>query len=144
MVDRALSINPNYARGWFVSGQIRRWAGDLDGAIAHFEASLRLSPTGRVGPALDYIGAALFLSSRFEEALPKLLQAIQAETGRTVPYRYLIACYAHLGRLDEARATLALLRALTPKVMPSVTHWRDIDHRELFLSGMRLAMGEEA
>jgi adenylate cyclase len=143
LADRALSINPSYARGWFASGQIRRWAGDLDGAIARFEASLRLSPTGRVGPALDYIGAALFLSRRFEEALPKLLQSIQADTGRTVPYRYLIACYAHLGRLDEARATLARLRALTPKVMPSVAHWRNAEHRELFLSGMRLAMGEE-
>ena len=141
LADRALSINPNYARGWYVSGQIRRWAGDLDTAIAHFEASLRLSPFGRVGPAREYIGAALFLSGRFEEALPKLLQA---ETGRTVPYRYLTACYAHLGRLDEARATLARLRALTPKVMPSVAHWRNAEHRELFLSGMRLAMGEEA
>jgi TolB-like protein/class 3 adenylate cyclase len=142
LADRALSINPNYARGWYVSGQIRRWAGDLDVAITHFEAALRLSPTGRVGPALEYIGVALFLSRRFEEALPKLLQSIQADTGRTVPYRYLIACYAHLGRIDEARATLARLRALTQKVMPSVAHWRNADHRELLLSGMRLATGE--
>ena len=91
---------------------------------------------------LSITSERLFLSSRFEEALPKLLQAIQAETGRTVPYRYLIACYAHLGRLDEARATLARLRALTPKVVPSVAHWRSAEHRELFLSGLRLAMGE--
>ena len=143
LADRALSINPNYARGWFVSGQIRRWAGNLDVAITHFEAALRLSPTGRVGPALEYIGVALCLSRRFEGALPKLLQSIQADTGRTVPYRYLIACYAHLGRIDEARATLARLRALTQKVMPSVAHWRNAEHRELYLSGLRLAMGEE-
>jgi tetratricopeptide (TPR) repeat protein len=142
LADRALSINPNYARGWVVGGQIRRYAGDLDAAIAHFETALRLSPTGPVGPALEYIGIALFLSRRFGEALPKLLMAIQADTGRTVPYRYLIACYAHLGRLDDARATLTRLRALTPQVMPNLAHWRDPEQRELFLSGLRLATGE--
>jgi TolB-like protein/class 3 adenylate cyclase len=143
LADRALSINPNYARGWYVSGNIRRWAGDLNAAIEHFEAALRLSPTGHIGAVLDYIGVALFLSRRFEEALPKLLQSIQADTGRTVPYRYLAACYAHLGRLDEARATLARLRAITPQVMPSTAHWRNSEHRELLLSGMRLAMDEK-
>ncbi len=142
LADRALSINPNYARGWFVRGQIRRYAGDLDAAVAHFEAALRLSPHGQVGPALEYIGIALFLSRRFEEAIPKLLLSIQANTGRTVPYRYLTACYAHLGRLDEARATLARLRAITPQVMPNLAHWRNPEHRELFLSGLRLAAGE--
>ena len=139
LADLALSINPNYARGWYVSGQIRRWAGDLDTAIAHFEAALRLSPTGRVGPAREYIGAALFLSGRFEEALPKLLQSIQAETGRTVPYRYLIACYAHLGRLDEAQEIVARLRAITPVVIPDANFLRNPEHRELVLSGLRLA-----
>ena len=142
LADRALSLNPNFARGWFISGQIRRWAGELDGAIEHAEIALRLSPHGQIGGVLNLIGGALLLSRRFEEAIPKLLLSIQANTGSPVPYRYLTICYAHLGRLDEARATLAKLRAITSEVMPNLAHYRNPEHRELFLLGLRLAADE--
>ena len=142
LADRALSLNPNFARGWFISGQIRRWAGDLEGAIEHVEIALRLSPHGQIGGVLNLIGGALLLSRRFEEAIPKLLLSIQANTGSPVPYRYLTACYAHLGRLDEARATLAKLREITPHIMPNVAHYRNPEHRELLLFGLRIAVDE--
>jgi hypothetical protein len=47
-----------------------------------------------------------------------------------------------MGRLDEAHAIVARLRAITPEVVPSVLPYRDPDDRELFLSGLRLAAGE--
>jgi hypothetical protein len=34
------------------------------------------------------------------------------------------------------------LRELTPVVVPTYVPMRDPEHRELFLSGLRLAMGE--
>jgi tetratricopeptide (TPR) repeat protein len=36
LVDRALVLNPNYARGWNFSGALRIWAGQPDIAIEHF------------------------------------------------------------------------------------------------------------
>ena len=77
LVDRALALNPSYARGWFMSGVLRLRAGQPDIAIEHVEASLRLSPRARVGNSLAIIGSAHFLSRRFDEAAPKLLLAIQ-------------------------------------------------------------------
>jgi adenylate cyclase len=144
LVDRALTLNPSYARGWFNSGQIRRWAGDLDAAIKHGETALRLNPRGETNAPLFLIGAALFASRRFEEAIPKLLLALQGNERSPATYRHLTACYAHLGRLEDARAALAQLRTITPAVMPDLTHFRDPEHRELILSGLRLAMGETA
>jgi hypothetical protein len=44
-----------------------------------------------------------------------------------------------MGRLDDARETVAQLRAITPLVMPSVLPWRNAEHRELLLSGLHLA-----
>ena len=35
LVDRALALNPNFARGWSVSGSLRLWAGQPDPAIEH-------------------------------------------------------------------------------------------------------------
>jgi tetratricopeptide (TPR) repeat protein len=44
LVDRALMLNPSYARGWKISGTIRLWGGEPDAAIEHVENALRLSP----------------------------------------------------------------------------------------------------
>jgi len=45
-------------------------------------------------------------------------------------------------RLDEARAIVAQLRAITPVVIPSAMPYRNPEQRELLLSGLRLAAGE--
>jgi len=143
LVDRALALNPNFARGWHISGNIRMWAGQPDIAITHAEAALRLSPGARVGASLVVIGAAHCAARRFDEAVPKLLLAIQEDPSHPVPYRFLAACYAHMGRLAETREIVARLRAIGVAVIPDVRHHRDDQHRELILSGLRLAIGEE-
>ena len=142
IADRALSLNPGFARGWHASGGIRLYAGQLDLAIEHVENSLRLSPRARVGWAHYNIGTAHFLSRRFEEAVPKLLLAIQEDPNFPASYSSLAACYAQMGRLDDARAILGRLRAIRPGIIPSVIPYRNPEHRELYLSGLRLAMGE--
>ena len=95
LIDHALALNPSYARGWYVSGILRWFAGEADIAIEHIEASIRLSPGARIGMAVSAIGAAHFLSRRFDQALPKLLLAIQENPDYPVSYRYLAACYAN-------------------------------------------------
>jgi hypothetical protein len=47
-----------------------------------------------------------------------------------------------MGRLDKAQAVVATLRTITPVVVPEVTNYRDAEQRDLFLSGLRLAMGD--
>ena len=113
-----------------------------DMAIEHIENALRLSPRARVGPSLAHLGAAHFYARRFDQAVPKLLLAIQQDPGYPQAYRTLAACYAHMGRLDEAREVVARLRAVIPVVIPDARSYRNPEHRELFLSGLRLAMGE--
>jgi adenylate cyclase len=143
LVDRALVLNPSFARGWLISGVLRNWAGRPDIAIEHVETALRLSPRARVGASLHVMGAAYFLSRNFDEAVPKLLLAIQEDPRHPSPYRYLAACYANMGRLDEAREIIIRLRTITPVVVPNYLPWRKLEHRELFLAGLSLAMGEE-
>ena len=98
LVDRAMALNPSFARGWHISGTLRDWAGQPEIAIEHAKTALRLSPHARVGPSLLVIGAAHFYSRRFDEAVPKLLAAIQEDPSFPAPYRILAACYAHMGR----------------------------------------------
>jgi adenylate cyclase len=140
VVDRALALNPNYARGWHVSGVVRVQAGQPEIAIEHGETALRLSPRARVGSTFYMMGVAYFLSRRFEEAVPKLRVAIQENPTFAEPYRALAACYAHMGRFDDARETIVRLRAITPVVTVDVSRFRNPEHRELVLSGLHLAV----
>jgi TolB-like protein len=142
LVDRALALNPSFARGWHISGGLRVWAGQPDTGIKHLETALRLSPRARVGPSHLAIGAAHFFNRHFDEALPHLLLINQEDPTYSRPYRYLAACYAHIGRLDDARETVKRLRAVTSVVIPDASYIRNSEHRELYLSGLRLAAGE--
>ena len=142
LIDRALALNPSFARGWNVSGILRNIAGEHDLAIEHIGIALRLSPRERIGTPLVVLGMAYFLKRQFDEAASKLLLAVQDNPGHPGTYRCLAACYAHMGRLDEAHEIVTRLRAITPIIVPSDVPYRNLEYRELLLSGLRLAMGE--
>jgi len=144
LADRALQLNPGFARGWHVSAALHYWAGLPDIAIEHGETSLRLSPRARVGTTQFIIGCAHFVARRFDEAIAKQLIALQEDPSFPDPYRYLAACYAHTGRLDDAREIVERLRAVTPLVVPRASELRNAEQRELYLSGLRRAAGEAA
>jgi TolB-like protein/class 3 adenylate cyclase len=144
LVDRALELNPSFARGWQQSAWLRLWAGEPDPAIKHFETSLRLSPREHRSAPFMGIGVGHFFAGRFEEAKKMLLLSLQEKPNWVPTHRFVASCYAHMGRLDEAREAVTQLRALTNVVVPNAAHWRRPEHRELFLSGLRLAAGEEA
>ena len=135
-------LTPSFVRGWFFSGVLRLWAGQPDLSIVHIETSLRLSPRERMGTPLSSIGEAYLLKREFDKAVSTLLLSMQDHPGFSHSYRILAACYVHMGRLDEARDIVKRLRAISPVVIPSVIPYRNPDHRELFLSGLRLAAGE--
>jgi TolB-like protein len=81
LVDRALAVNPSFARGCYVSGLLRIFAGQPDLAIEHVKTSLRLSPRERVGQPLSVIGTAYFFNRQFDEAATQLRLAIQDYPG---------------------------------------------------------------
>jgi adenylate cyclase len=142
LVERALSLTPSFERGWRASAWLRLWAGQPDVAVEHIQTAIRLSP--RFGNATDFTltGLAHFFQRRFDDAISAFLTAREQLPKNPVIPRYLAACYAQVGRLGQARQTLQELRTITPVVMPSTVPFRNPEHRELYLSGLRLAMGE--
>jgi adenylate cyclase len=143
LADRALQLNPSYARGWFVSGQLRLWAGQYDLGITHFERAIRLSPNEGRRPQM-YLTVAWghFFARRLEKAAEMFALALQQLPEWPPLLRFMASCLAHLGRLEEAREMVKRLRALTPVVIPDASNWRVADDREFFLKGLRLAAGE--
>jgi adenylate cyclase len=141
LTDRSLELNPSSAVGWHRSGWLRLWAGQIDLGIRHFENSRRLNPL-RPSPALFGIAVGHFFAGRLERAVVMLRLSLQENPTWPPCYRFLASCCAHLGRLDEARATIERLRNITPAVVPGAEHWRVPKQRAFFLEGLRLAAGE--
>jgi tetratricopeptide (TPR) repeat protein len=79
---------------------------------------------------------------RFEDARKMLVLSLQEKPNWVPTYRFLASCYAQMGRLEEAREAVSRVRELSNVIVPSATHWRNLEHRELYLSGLRLAAGE--
>jgi pentatricopeptide repeat protein len=143
LMDRALVLNPSFAHAWYWSGWLRLFAGKAELAIQHFETSMRLNPRAQRCFHLSGIGMAHFLDGRLDAALAALRVALEEGPTFTPTYRTLAACYAHMGRLDEARSVIKRMTSLTPVLEPSVNPLRDPHAQELFRVGLRLAAGEE-
>jgi adenylate cyclase len=142
LLDRALKLNPSSARGYQWSGWLRAWAGEPDLAIEHFEMSLRPNPREQQANPLMGIGVAHFFAGRLDEAKAVLLRSLQEKPNWVPTYRFLASCYVHMGRLDEAREVVRLLRTMTNVLVPSADNWRNPKQREFYLSGLRLAIDE--
>jgi len=143
LVGRALILNPSFALGWYFSSNLRLWAGQLEVAIEHANNCIRLSPRDPLAVhSRGVIGASHFLAFRFDEAAANLGAAHEQSPSWVPGFRWLAACYAQMGRLDEAHEVVRQLRALTPIVVNQAANLRNPEYRELYLSGLRLAAGE--
>ena len=142
LIDRALALNPSFYGGWGISGWLRLWAGHLDVAVEHLQTGIRLSRLYPNATQVYGIAVAHFFEGRFSDAIAMFVTALDELPGHAGIYRYLASCYAHAGRLDDAREIVKRLRTITPSVLPNVVQWRRPEHREFFLSGLRLAMSE--
>jgi TolB-like protein/class 3 adenylate cyclase len=142
LIDRALELNPSFADGWRTSGWLRLWAGQPDLGIDHIRTAIRLSPRDSLANSFLGIGVGHFFARRFEEAKAMLLLSLQELPSYVPTNHFLASCYAQMGRLEEAREIVERLQALTPVVVPIAAHWRNPEHRELYLEGLRLAAGE--
>ena len=77
----------------------------------------------------------------FDEAVPKLLLlAIQKDPSYPPPVSPSRRLLRPFSRLDAARDTVARLRNITSVVIPDTSFLRNPEHRELYLSGLRLAI----
>ena len=143
LIDNLLALNPSFAFAWSWSGWLRLFAGDADMAIEHFGTALRLDPRSALRAIhLTGIGIAHFFGGRFDLATSVLLESLQQAPSYPTTLRFLASCYAHMGRLNDAREVITRLREITPALIPPTVTYRIPEKRRMYLSGLRLAAGE--
>jgi tetratricopeptide (TPR) repeat protein len=111
--ERALALDRNFARAHAIIGMHKLHLDRGEETEAHVLEALRLSPRdvgvfawlGVAGYAKDYLG-------RYEEAVAWQRRSIDANPNYPTSHFHLAIALAHLGRLEEARATARVGLAL--------------------------------
>jgi TolB-like protein/DNA-binding SARP family transcriptional activator/Tfp pilus assembly protein PilF len=101
--EKALALNPNYVWTYCRKGFFLTCAGKPDEGISCDSYALRLNPL-MPDPCLYSIGVAHYLAKRYDEALAAFgnMSYLPLEI-----QGFIAACYAQLGRNDEARTAAA-------------------------------------
>jgi adenylate cyclase len=107
IIDRALVQNPNSVDALAISGMLRAYSGDTEGAFRHLNEAERLSPPG-VHINLKEFGFCLacFVDGDYAGVLDWTAQTLRKQPANVTTFRYRIAALALLGRLEEARQTV--------------------------------------
>lgn len=119
--ERSVSLNPNNAhfRSWYSIGLC--FAGHPEQALQEIEYAIRLNP--HYPPIyLNFLGRILFVLKRFKDALPHLERLVKALPHNTSGLALTAACYAALGRHDEAKAMVEKVLVVSPNYHLSVVH----------------------
>jgi adenylate cyclase len=116
LVDRALSVCPNWALAWHASGWVRTYLGEHEKAVEQQEYAMRLSP---LGPHAGQIGTAAALSclcaGRFEEAASRSERVLMEHPNFLPALRIFAASTAFLGRVKEARKAILRMLEISPQ-----------------------------
>jgi TolB-like protein/Flp pilus assembly protein TadD len=141
---RAVELNPNCAAAHGDLSRGLAFAGQDREAIEHAEHAIRLSPLDPdMALFLGGIAVAHYGAGRYPEALRTSEELLRLRPGFQGAQRLRCASLAQLGRLDEARSFLAILRREQPQlsigwIRVSVPY-QTPQLIERFLQGMRKA-----
>ncbi len=122
---QALAANPNEPLAWLHSAITHAWRGRGAEAVRCAEQALSLSP---LDPMIYYFnslaGMANLIAEHYERAIELSTRSLRENRLHTPTLRTLAAAYALLGRMDEARNTMAELRSLEPALTAGVLRER--------------------
>ena len=115
LIDRALAIDPNMARGWHYSGLVRLWLGQPELALEHNSRAIRLSPLDPlIGQMQTSVGHVHFVEGRYEEASQWTGRAMRSRPN-WLPSMILATASAALSeKLEDAQQLARRLRSLDP------------------------------
>jgi len=115
LVARAINLDPNLAIARYSGGMEHLWRGDVDAALKHFNAGLRLSPLDpRLFLHQTGIATAHFLAGRYEDGSSWAKSAVLQQPNWVGAHFILAACHAMAGRVEEARLVCAHVMQLDP------------------------------
>lgn len=108
----AVRLNPNFAGGHVVLGQILDMTGRHEQSLSEVEVGLQLDPLYHIGIQLR--GRALFALGRDRQALDAFARRLVLVPNSDVTRLFMAASHGHLGEYEDARTRWQEMRELSP------------------------------
>jgi adenylate cyclase len=120
-LETAIELNPNDYLTYCYGSMFSVCAGDLEASAVQASESMRRNPL-LPDACLWSLGFTEYLTGRYEKAIATICQmdALESES-----YACLAACYAQVGRLDDAVRAAGEFATLNGKCPMSTEEWRD-------------------
>jgi adenylate cyclase len=114
VLEKAIALDPDYFAAHLFLGWTLNYAGRAQEAATAFKKTIRLNP---LNPHLGLLGlsATNIFIGNYEDAIPYLQEAIKVKTKWGRLHVDLAACYAALGREEEAKVERQEVLRLRPK-----------------------------
>ena len=117
VTDAGLAINPNFVGLFSPRIQAENSLGQFEQAKVDVQRALQLSPRDHmIGTWNVELGDAEISLGHFDAAIDEYRKAINSGTRTFFAYTNLAAAYAHVGKMDEAKAALTEARRLNPNL----------------------------
>jgi TolB-like protein/Flp pilus assembly protein TadD len=138
---RAVSLNPSFAAAHCYLSHGLAFSGRCDEAIAHGNEAIRLSPLDPdTAMFLGGITVAHYLAGRYADAFRTSEELLRLRPGFHGAQRLRCASLAQMGRVEEARQSLAAVRLEQPQLsvdwIRSSVPYQTSELMEHFLTGM--------
>ena len=112
-LNQALMLNPSNAHFRSMLAWGLGWAGQAEASLIEMETAMRLNPHYPI-LYLVFLGRALFLLRRYDEALPHLQRVATEMPDHANALALVAACYAALHQITAARATVQAIVQASP------------------------------
>ena len=146
LVDRALSMNPNLARAWGISGWINVWSGNPAVAVEHLTRAMRHDPLhGHHHVSMrDAMAHALFFLDKYDELMVWAQSSLRENSEMHSGLRIFAASAAFANMTDTAREMGARLHAIdlefrVSRLVSYLGPYRKPEFIEKYAEGLRLA-----
>ena len=135
--QKAIALNPSDANAIASYGRVLVSLGRGDEGIEHLRAAIRLNPFHPDWYLLE-LGSAFYALRRYDDAVETLTRMNETGFWRLC---YLAACLAQLGRVEEAKNTVAEPRRRRPDFSIAKLQFSELAASEVehFIDGMRKA-----
>jgi adenylate cyclase len=120
--EEAIKLNPSFAAAHAVLGAVLNFRGQSEAAVASVEKGIRLSPSDpRLFIWFVGLAAAHYQLRHYSQAVEIGRRSWSLNRSYITGLTYVVAGLAQLGKIDEARAALADLQELDPKLVAAST-----------------------
>ena len=115
--QEAIKLNPSFAAAHAVLGVVLNSRGQSEEAVASVERGIRLSPSDpRLFIWLSGLAAAHYQLRHYSQAIEIGRRSWTLNRNYITGLTYVVAGLAQLGQIEDARATLAILKELDPNL----------------------------